>query len=289
MVQAKETILNLKSLSYKDPVLKSIRADIKNSIYTIKSRRPESNLPKLKFYRYRLRGGDNFWSVLSRCSLDMDTLMSVNGIESPAQVGPGTTLFIPNMRGIVLPGKNSEAIKRVMVREKIDNRYVLKVNGTTKGTKKFLFIPCGKVTKMQRSLFLGSAFLSPIKKGHFTSGFGTRQNPFHRHRREFHKGVDIGCPMNTKIFAARAGKVIFAGWQSGYGKVVVLDHGGGYKSYYGHLNRILVKRGEAVRALQVIAKSGNTGRSTGPHLHFEIRKNNRAINPKGYVRFKVNR
>ncbi len=285
--KGKEKILNLNSLNHKNPVLKSIRADIKKSIYTIKSRRPESNLPALKFYRYRLKAGDNFWNVLSKCSLDMDTLISVNGLESSAEVGPGSTLFIPNMRGIILPGKNSGAIKNVMVQEKIDLRYVLKVNGIKKLAKKFIFIPCGKVAKMKRSLFLGAAFLSPIKRGRLTSGFGTRRNPFNTHKREFHCGVDIGCPMNTKIFASRAGRVLFAGWQRGYGRVVVLDHGGGYETCYGHLNRILVKRGEAVKASQVIAKSGNTGRSTGPHLHFEIRKNGKAINPRGYVHFRL--
>jgi len=276
----------LTSLDYSNPVLKSIRSDINKSLYTIKSRRPESKLPVLKFYKYRLRAGDNFWNVISKCSLDMDTMMSVNDLSSPAQVGPGSIVFISNMRGVILAGNNLAAIKNVMVNEKIDIKYVLKANKIKNVTKKFLFIPCGKLTKVERSLFLGSAFMNPLRKGILTSGFGTRRNPFNARKREFHKGVDIGCSMNTDVHAARAGRVIYTGYQGGYGRLVVIEHEYGYRTYYGHLNRILTKKGDRINAGQRIAKSGNTGRSTGPHLHFEIRKNGRAMNPKSYIRFK---
>ncbi len=278
-------IIQLENLDYKNSALKSIRQDINKSIYTIKSRRPESNLPDLKFYKYKMRAGDNFWNVLSKCALDMDTLMSVNDLSSPAQVGPGSTVFIPNMRGVIVAGNNLVALKNVMVSEKIDIRYILKVNNIKNVTKMFLFVPCGKVTKIERSLFLGSAFLKPIKKGILTSGFGTRRNPFDARKSEFHRGVDIGCPMNTDIFAARAGRVVFAGYQGGYGKVVVIEHEYGYRTYYGHLSRILVKKDDPINSLQLIGKSGNTGRSTGPHLHFEIRKNGRSLNPRSFVVF----
>jgi murein DD-endopeptidase MepM/ murein hydrolase activator NlpD len=97
--------------------------------------------------------------------------------------------------------------------------------------------------------------------------------------RSFHSGVDLGCPVNTPVFAARAGKVVFTGYKGEYGQLVIVEHTHGYYSYYGHLSKIRVRRGDRVTANSCIAMSGNTGRTTGPHLHFEIRKNERPVNP----------
>lgn len=98
--------------------------------------------------------------------------------------------------------------------------------------------------------------------------------------RDTHRGIDFAAPEGTPIHAAAAGRVILAGWgQSGYGRWVVIDHGDGVRSLYAHCSRTLVSRGDRVEAGQLIAEVGTTGRSTGPHLHFEIRRDNRAIDP----------
>ncbi len=276
-------INELKSLAYhNNKTLKSIRDDIRKTIFTIKSRRPEENLPELTFYRYRVRNKENFWKVLSRSSLNMDTLMSVNGLTSPSQVGPGTILFIPNMRGVVVSSRReAESITSL---ERIDLRYVKQVNRSSDLDKKHIFVPCGKISSIERSLFLGTAFLSPLKKGRRTSGFGTRSDPFNKKRREFHRGVDIACPIGTAVHASRRGRVVFAGYKGGYGKAVIIEHEYGYMSIYGHLSRFRVKAGDTVGAGGVVALSGNTGRSTGPHLHFEIRKNGRSLNPDTFIK-----
>ncbi|HPS56818.1 MAG TPA: LysM peptidoglycan-binding domain-containing M23 family metallopeptidase [Spirochaetota bacterium] len=268
----------------RNPVLKSIRDDVKRTLYTVKSRRPESELPELKFYTYRLQGKENFWIVLSKCSLDMDTLMSVNNLTSPYQVGPGTVLYIPNMRGVIVQGKEKELIKRILLEEKIETRYLKAINRTATLDKKFIFIPCGKVSKLERSLFLGTAFLSPLNGGKKTSEFGTRKDPFNSKRKEFHKGIDVACEPGTGIRASRNGRVVFSGWEEGYGNLVIIEHEFGYQSYYGHLGKFKVRAGDEVTTNQVIAFSGNTGRSTGPHLHFEIRKNGQSLNPGTFIR-----
>jgi murein DD-endopeptidase MepM/ murein hydrolase activator NlpD len=167
-------------------------------------------------------------------------------------------------------------------RVKID--YVRRANKSESLEKDFVFIPCGKVSGLERSMFLGSAFISPIKTGRTTSGFGTRRDPFNENKSQFHRGVDIGCPVGTKIYSARAGRVTFAGYADGYGKLVILEHEHGYTTYYGHLSRFTVKQGDKVGAGQSVAFSGNTGRTTGPHLHFEIRRHGRALNPETFVR-----
>ena len=268
----------------RNPVLKSIRDDVKRTLYTVKSRRAENELPELKFFTYTVKDKENFWIVLAKCSLDMDTLMSVNNLTSPYQVVPGTVLYIPNMRGIVVSSDQWSAVKRMLLEEKIDVRYIKAVNRTERFNKKFLFVPCGKISKLERSLFLGTAFLSPVRFGRKTSEFGTRKDPFNSKRREFHKGIDIACSIGTEVRAARSGRVIFTGWKEGYGNLVIVEHEFGYQSYYGHLSRFRVRVGDEITTSQVLALSGNTGRSTGPHLHFEIRKNGKSLNPSTFIR-----
>jgi len=287
-VFADEQVEKLESLMYQDnQVLKSIREDIKRAIYTVKSSRSEKNLPELKFYTYKVKQKENFWVVMSKCSLDMDTIMSVNNLTSPFQVVPGTVIYIPNMRGVVIPGEDLKALQGVLTAEKINIRYVKAVNKSETLDKKYVFIPCGKISAIERSLFLGTAFFSPIQYGKATSGFGSRRNPFNDRRTEFHKGIDLGCHAGTKVHAARSGNVVFSGYEEGYGNLVIIEHEFGYRSYYGHLSKIAVKRGQSVKPGEVIALSGNTGRSTGPHLHFEIRKNGRALNPMTFLKKRV--
>lgn len=285
IADASDSIKRLDSLKLdRNQALKSIRDDVKRTLYTVKSRRDASELPELSFYTYRVKEKENFWIVLSKCSLDMDTLMSVNALTSPYQVTPGTVLYIPNMRGIIVPGSDRDLLKRMLLEEKIDIRYIKRVNRTSTLDKKYLFVPCGKISKLERSLFLGTAFMSPVKFGRKTSSFGTRNDPFNSQRREFHRGIDLGCPIGTEVRAARNGRVIFTGYKGGYGNLVIVEHEFGYQSFYGHLSRFCVKKGDEVTTKQVIALSGNTGRTTGPHLHFEIRKNGRALNPETFIR-----
>lgn len=118
--------------------------------------------------------------------------------------------------------------------------------------------------------------------GTITSPFGMRKNPF-GYGYEFHPGIDISVPIGTPVKAAGKGVVVYAGWLAGYGKAVIIDHGYGIESVYGHNSQILVKVGQTVNRGDVIAKSGNTGRSTGPHVHFEIRVNGSPVNPMKYL------
>jgi murein DD-endopeptidase MepM/ murein hydrolase activator NlpD len=98
-----------------------------------------------------------------------------------------------------------------------------------------------------------------------------------------HEGIDIGVPTGTPVVAAAAGQVIHAGWLGGYGNLVVIDHGGNLATAYGHQSSIAVSCGQSVSQGQVIGYVGSTGRSTGPHLHFEVRINGGAVDPYGYL------
>ena len=118
--------------------------------------------------------------------------------------------------------------------------------------------------------------------GTISSYFGSRTSPT-AGASSNHKGIDIAVSTGTSVMATSGGTVTVAGWQSGYGYVVYIDHGNGVVSRYGHLSKILVSVGDTVSQGEVIARSGNTGNSTGPHLHFEIRVNGTAVNPLNYL------
>ncbi len=118
--------------------------------------------------------------------------------------------------------------------------------------------------------------------GRVSSNYGGRKSP-KAGASTNHKGIDIAVSTGTSVMATSGGRVTTAGWQSGYGYVVYIDHGNGVTSRYGHLSKILVSVGQTVSQGTVIARSGNTGNSTGPHLHFEIRVNGTAVNPLNYL------
>ena len=120
---------------------------------------------------------------------------------------------------------------------------------------------------------------APVKFGMRTSSYSTRR--FHPISKKYkrHTGIDYGAAHGTPIFATAGGTVEFAGWRGGYGKMVVIRHPNGYRTYYGHCSRLLVKKGAYVKQGQTIARVGRTGQATGPHVHYEVRVNGKPINP----------
>jgi murein DD-endopeptidase MepM/ murein hydrolase activator NlpD len=122
----------------------------------------------------------------------------------------------------------------------------------------------------------------PISQGWLSSYFGIRTDPF-TGRRAHHSGVDFAGKMGSDVVTVAAGVVTYAAKRSGYGRLVEINHGNGYSTRYGHNSENLVKVGDTVKKGQVVAKMGTSGRSTGPHVHFEVLYNGRAVNPKNYI------
>jgi len=124
----------------------------------------------------------------------------------------------------------------------------------------------------------------PVKTAEFTSGYGTRTDPF-RGGAARHQGIDLAAPVGTPIYATADGVVTAASWNSGgYGNLIKLNHGRGIETRYGHLSRILVSPGQRVARGQMIGHMGSTGRSTGSHLHYEVRIDDRAVNPIPFMK-----
>lgn len=133
----------------------------------------------------------------------------------------------------------------------------------------------------QRSLLASTPSIWPTR-GWVTSDFGTRLDPYTAERK-MHQGIDIATPHGMPVHAPSDGTVVFAGTEGGYGKVLVIDHGYGVKTRYGHLSEIFVKMGQRVQRGEKVAAVGNTGRSTGPHLHYEVRVNGIPENPRKFI------
>lgn len=135
------------------------------------------------------------------------------------------------------------------------------------------------VQRLQDKQFLGNL---PVRHGEVTSTFGYRVDPF-TGQAAFHSGIDFAGPTGTDIYAVAPGVVVHAGMENGYGNAVEIDHGNGYVTRYGHAERLLVKQGDRVAKDQLIAYMGTSGRSTGPHLHYEVLRDGKQIDPAGFV------
>jgi murein DD-endopeptidase MepM/ murein hydrolase activator NlpD len=135
---------------------------------------------------------------------------------------------------------------------------------------------------VERGTQIPPTYIKPISGGSLSSGFGARSAPT-KGASTYHKGIDWATPIGTTVYASNAGTVAFAGWASGYGYAVYINHADGRQTRYGHLSKVLVSAGQTVSQGERIALSGNTGRSTGPHVHFEIRINGTAVNPLKYL------
>ncbi len=169
-----------------------------------------------------------------------------------------------------------------------------------KGIKKELsiggeFIPAEKLTLsyveyMKKDIedLFNTMISTPVGTpltGKINSSFGYRKDPFKK-RAGFHSGIDIDADYGQKIVATADGKVTKASWHSSYGKTVIIEHENGYETLFGHLSSITVKEGDLVKVGNVIGKAGSTGRSTGTHLHYEVIKDGKRVNPKNFLSLK---
>ncbi len=137
--------------------------------------------------------------------------------------------------------------------------------------------PSGRLGVPHNAGFSRAGFGWPVRSGSVSSYYGPRS-------RNFHEGIDIGAPRGAPVLAAKAGRVVYSGRAiRGYGNLVIISHNSGYSTLYAHNSRNLVRKGSYVRRGEKIALIGSTGRSTGPHVHFEVRKNERPADPLGYL------
>ena len=157
------------------------------------------------------------------------------------------------------------------------------LRGAADPTFKALFTSWKRLDTLQDGVFAVPSD-KPVRTAAFTSSYGVRSDPF-QGRAAMHAGIDLAGPIGTPIYAAADGTIETAGWNSGgYGNLIKIDHGRGIEARYGHLSQVLVHDGQRVKRGDLIARMGSTGRSTGSHLHYEVRIDGRAVNPIPFMK-----
>lgn len=239
----------------------------------------------LELSTYTVRPGDSLATVAKRFGLNIDTIISANGISSSASVKPGIQLRIPNINGLVHKVQSGDSLGLIAKRYKIEATKIVDANDL--GTYRLivgqsLFIPGARLPDSAIKQVLGRKFAWPAR-GPLSSFFGYRPDPFTGVRR-FHAGIDIAVDAGTTVRAAMDGKVADVGYNGNYGNYVILSHAGGFQTLYGHLTKYTVAVGETVSQGSPLGLSGNTGYSTGPHLHFGIFRRSAALNPLKYLK-----
>lgn len=268
--------LSLVNLEYSNPLLKNLRSEIKENLRISKSGTKREELIPLKYYQYKVRKEDNFFKIMARTGMDLETLSSVNELSSPHDLSPGMVLEIPNMRGTFHPEETSgdEKTKRILV-----EKYDIDPNKLQYDSEREKwFLPGISMGKSEKSFFYGFGFQFPLTEARISSGFGKRLDPFTK-KDTFHGGIDLAAEQGSDVFASMDGEIIFKGKQGGYGNLIIIKHSLGYETRYGHLFDFNINLGQKVKKGQKIGEVGQTGRATGPHLHFEIRRNSKRERP----------
>ncbi|MCL2558464.1 MAG: M23 family metallopeptidase, partial [Treponema sp.] len=243
--------------------------------------------PRLLLYEsYAIQSGDLIGSLALRFGLNEDTILSVNDIRNSRLLQIGQVLRIPNQNGIMVTVGQDDTLEDLAEAYGSDAASIRAANqlfsdAAQPGTA--LFVPGGRLSWMERQEINGDLFSWPVS-GRITSGFGWRRDPFGGGRQEFHNGIDIAARLGTPVRAAMAGRISAVGFDGVLGNFVVITHGSGYRTLYAHLSRVAVGQGAFVNGGQQIGDVGSTGRSTGPHLHFTVFKNNTVINPRLVLR-----
>ena len=233
---------------------------------------------------YAVRNGDTISRIAQRFNLGMDTVISFNSIQDARSLKVGTTLTIPNFNGLKYKVRRGDFLGSISKKYGIALNELLDWNNLETSVivpGQELFIPGARLSEMERNRVFGRLFIYPTR-GRIASRFGMRRDPFTGIRR-FHNGVDLAGPVGTPVIASMSGKVAMLGYNPTFGKYIILTHPEGFQTLYGHLDAFRVQKGESVKQGQRIADMGNSGYSTGSHLHFSIFRRGEPIDPFQYL------
>ena len=265
-----------------------IPEDPKKTFERRKTASSSKNEEKQKTLTYTVREGDNLYLIAKKFKTSVASLLLNNNLVDPERLRPGQILRVTTANRIVHivnKGENLWELSKLysVPLNKLITHNNIKYRTIFPGQR--LSIPVESAKALEELINKGHSFSAQYEaplKGRLCGVFGWRIHPILK-KRLFHCGVDLASPSGTKIGSVAKGKVTFAGWLRGYGKVVVVKHGPSISSRYAHCKKIEVNVGDHVDAGDEVAKVGTTGLSTGPHLHLEIRKNGHPVDPRKYV------
>ena len=244
----------------------------------------------VKVLAHSIAMGENYWTIAKNNGIDIYTLIGANP-TMPFKAKIKQPLNLLSRKGILYTAQKGDDPSKIAESFGTDAKTIKAENGLTwwKGLKEgdVLFIPSVKpllMVKEWKDYFSKRGiFGDPLGRwGRINSAFSFRTDPITGEIRH-HNGVDLKAKYGDPVYAAAGGKVIFTGVSGGYGNLVIIASANSYHTYYGHLSKIYAKQGQKVRRGILIGRVGATGRVTGPHLHFEIRKNGKPVDPLLYI------
>jgi hypothetical protein len=242
----------------------------------LKDKRKEVYSPP-RIYSYTMKAGEDIWTIIAKTSLTIDTIATLNRIDFIGMIHQDVEVYLPDTLGIFFEADRTKT-SDIAQAFGLSEDEILTVDDPAETGSSLLFVPEKELDFLERVYLTGVVFHAPLM-GRQTSQYGVREDPF-VNERAFHGGVDISAKEGKLVRTSRWGTVRYAGEVSGYGNLVVVEHELGYYTLYAHLSEIIVELNESVDTGQALGKVGSSGRSTGPHLHFEIRRFDEPLNPE---------
>ena len=243
---------------------------------------------KVSYQKYKVKDGETIGGITRKFGLkNISTIIAVNGIQNVRQVYSGQTLVIPSCDGMTVKVKAGNSIQGISAKYGAAVEDILDANDLDSmelAVGQELFIPGAKLDRETLRRAMGEVWSIPLKiKWRLTSKCGWRGDPF-TGVKQYHPGIDMACPSGSPIYAALGGKVLQAGFSRIYGNYVIIDHGNGYQTLYGHMSKTITATGARVQQGDKIGLVGSTGYSTGPHLHWTVYKNGKVVDPLTLVK-----
>ena len=233
------------------------------------------------FQQHMIQKGETLSEIAQKYKVPLKSIIQANSIKSAHRIQTGKMLRIPKdafaLNDILYQVKPGDTLIGIANRYNVEWKVLQRINGISSPRS----LQIGAEIRIPHDGMPG--FSDPLRIPLIlTSKYGYRPHPI-TGRWRMHEGIDLRAAVGTRVYASKGGRVIFAGRKGGYGKLVGIEHEGNFTTWYGHLSRIRVKTGQKVNQGKVIGLSGNTGISTGPHLHFEIRYKGRSEKPTKYI------
>lgn len=263
--------------------LNNVRVDV-DSIPQVENPNPEEEREKPVVLVHTVCSGETLWDIAKSYGITIDNILASNDIPNSNRIRVGQQLQILTVKGVLHQVSHGESVWEIAQRYGVSLAEITEVNSIDDASRiqpgAKLVIPGATHLLIKDALVVNGQLQQVFDwpaRARISSRFGIRWG-------KMHNGIDIAVVTGTPIKAAADGKVIYSGTNGGYGIMVIVDHGKGVETRYAHHSRNAVKVGQTVNRGDVIAYSGNTGISTGPHLHFEIRYNGNAVDPLKYLR-----
>jgi murein DD-endopeptidase MepM/ murein hydrolase activator NlpD len=238
----------------------------------------------LQFRRYEVAAGDTLGTLAERFDVTLDTIISFNELRRERDLSEGLEIVIPSHSGVRYTVRRGDNPSRIAARHGVRLDAILDVNDVASSIiapGQILLIPGAGLSENVRNRVLGRLFIAPAR-GRVASPYGYRNDPF-TGLRKFHNGVDIANEVGTPVVASMSGIVAMVGYNGNYGRYVILRHPDGFQTLYAHLARTHVSQADRVRQGHQLGEMGNTGYSTGNHLHFSIFSNGTHVDPHQYL------